>query len=181
MTLLVTQDRDDITRYMKAQWGVPLAQRIGAPPVFLTERQLVDGQLPYEGDLLYVGHGTVDALGTPALIDRSNAAGVRRILVAIACRSAAGLGGDAVRGGVAYVGFTDDLRVVVSRVIDELIIRHFAALMTQACTPGEFEQAFKADCADIQMAYLTGPYGRTANADRISSTAQIMKLTVKVL
>jgi hypothetical protein len=183
---LVVSPRDGaVQRYMQDHWARPLAERLrlaGAVlNLFTNDRATVHAELPYTGDLLYIGHGTADALGEPVLIDSRDLAMVDGMVVAIACRSGQRLAAEAIRGGVTtYVGFIDDVHVIDSSVLDQVVVDYFAPLLTARWSATEFETRFKAVCETVQHEHFAGRKRRAANAHLIASAAQVMKLTVRV-
>jgi hypothetical protein len=171
---------------MSKRWARPIAERLRKHGQAVTslshDRSGLQSQLPYRGDLLYVGHGTADELGIPPLIDATNAGEIEGMIVAVACRSAQRLGPDAVRAGVRnYVGFIDDLHVIRSRIIDDVIVEHFRPLVIGAWSPGEFESRFRAVCQRVQDERFSGWRLRQRNAYLTANAAQIMKLAIRVL
>jgi len=171
---------------MQSHWARPLADLLSVVAslvsLFTNDRARLSTELPHAGDLLYVGHGTADALGSPALFDGVNVAGIGGRIVAVACRSADRLGPNAVEAGTrGYVGFVDDLHVVNAEVLDELIIRNFEPLLTASWSEAEFEERFKAACQGVQDDHFSGRRRRAPDAHIIGSAAQVMKLSVRAL
>ncbi len=128
----------------------------------------------------FFGHGNRDTLGQPALIDRANINRATGIVVAVACWSALELGPTAKAMGVeSYVGFTDEIHVVESEVIDRLVCEGFEGLLSGEESPQAFEEKFKAACEAVQLKYLR--ISRDDDAHAIGAAAQIFKMALKVL
>lgn len=72
-------------------------------------RSAVDEALASCTHLFYFGEGSDDRLGNPALVDLNNIARESRIVIAIACLSAGGLGQASLGQIEAYLGFSAPL------------------------------------------------------------------------
>jgi hypothetical protein len=182
--LFLISRRDPEESYMARQWGGALYREtrgIGAGRLLdCPTRQEVEAQLTGAEMVLFFGHGSDTALGSPAIIDKTNIHLATGIVVAVACWSANQLGPEArSTGAEAFVGFCDEIHIVDSDVIDRLIRDGFDALSTGTESPAEFEQRFRAACGEVQRKYLG--VKRDTDAHVIGAAAQTLKLALRVL
>jgi hypothetical protein len=182
--LFLISRQDPEENYMARQWGEPLyeATRGNGSDRLLDgpTRGEVEEQLAGADTILFFGHGSDTALGNPAVIDVTNVHLATGILIAVACWSANRLGPEAKNSGAdAFVGFSDEIHIVESDVIDRLIRDGFDALSTGAESPAEFERRFITACSDVQKKFLG--VKRNTDAHVIGAAAQAMKLALRVL
>jgi hypothetical protein len=184
--LFITTRTDNVDGYMSQRWAQPLLdsanEHTGIDLEILNDpaREEIDRHLPSAEGLIYFGHGTPQAIGEPALVDNSNITQASGTIIAVACRTASVLGLAAVDAGIdTYVGFSDDIPVIDSAEIDNLIHAGFAPLVLESESPRQFEASFTDACEKVQSKY----YGRSRdkNAFAIAQTAQVLKLSVRVL
>jgi hypothetical protein len=184
--LLILTRRDEVDAHMAERWATPLfaeQSSNGGKELRILDgpsRQEVEAQLAGVRTVAYFGHGVRNALGAPPLLDLANIGQANGVIVAVACRSAAGLGPAALAAGAqGYVGFRDELPVIDSPVIDSLICDGFSRLLGEEESVRGFERRFLAACEKIQAEYFS--YRRDDNAFLIAQTAQILKLTLWAL
>lgn len=175
----------DVERYMAEHWAQRLVGRVGRAvsetirALRSPERDDVTVALPDSIGVFYFGHGTADALGAPPLIDAANIAETRGIVVAVACRSAQALGPHAIDAGLqTYVGFMDDVPVMHSQTIDELMADTMVRLLSGAESAGDWEGRFKHACQLIQDTHYGAP---DDEAFATANVAQVLKLSLCVL
>jgi hypothetical protein len=182
--LFLISRQDPEQTYMARQWGEPLyeatqgngSSRLLDDPT----RQEVEEQLAGADTILFFGHGSDSALGHPPVIDGTNIHLASGVIVAIACWSANRLGPEARRAGAeSFVGFSDEIHIIESPVIDRLLGDGLQALSTGAESPAEFEHRFKAACGEIQKEYLGAR--RNTEAHLVGAAAQTMKMALRVL
>jgi hypothetical protein len=170
--------------YMARQWGEPLyepTRQNGAGRLLDSPtRQEVEGELADADMVLFFGHGSDAALGSPAVIDSANVHLATGIVVAVACWSANELGPKAMRSGAAaFVGFSDEIHIIDSDIIDRLIRDGFDGLANGTESPAEFERQFIGACSEVQRKFLGAK--RNTDAHLIGAAAQVLKMALRVL
>jgi hypothetical protein len=182
--LFLISREDPEENYMARQWGEPLYERTqtnGTGRLLdCPTRQEVEQYLAAAEAVLFFGHGSDAALGSPAVMDTGNIHLATGIIVAVACWSANGLGPEAVRSGAdGFVGFSDEIHIIESDVIDRLIRDGFDGLANGTESPVEFERQFIAACSEVQKRFLGSK--RNTEAHLVGAAAQVLKMALRVL
>jgi hypothetical protein len=182
----ITTDTDSTDGFMSERWAQPVLENANPESGSDLEhlhnptRADVEPRLEQTHGVIYFGHGTVDTIGEPALVDLANVSRASGTILAVACRSAASLGEAAIAADAdTYVGFVDDLPVIDAAEIDSLMHERLTALVLGDESCAHFEERFRAECQRIQDKHYGR--GRDPASFTIAQTAQILKHTLRVL